>query len=99
MIPITDICDFLVVVCPKCKTGQFVKEWGVQKCYFEGCDKHKFDVPYNPELLLKEAVKVKKQFDDYVFIHRPKREKPGRMQKTPDGWIFVRSGVWDIVDP
>ena len=46
MIQITDITPYLMVVCPKCHTGQFLTQWGKRKCLYEGCG-GELEIEYN----------------------------------------------------
>ena len=92
MIPISSICDSVVVFCPKCKTGQLVREWGLKKCGFIGCG-NEWEIPYDPELLIKEAVNVKKQLDRIVANKTYSKWKPPLLQKLPTGgWMTVPQG-------
>lgn len=90
MTPIADICEFLVIPCPKCKTGQFVRSWGANKCKFEGCD-NEWDVPYDSELLLKESVLIKKQLSIQLNSYGRIRYvwTPPRLQKLHDGSVIA----------
>lgn len=92
MTPISAICDSVIVVCPKCKTGQMIKEWGLKKCRFEGCG-NEWEVPYDPELLVKEAVTLKKQIDRLVANRTYAKWKPPALQRLPTGgWVEIPQG-------
>lgn len=80
--------------CPHCKTGQFITEWGMKKCQYEKCGKE-FDVPYNPEMLLLEAVKLRKSYDElleHLGNIRSMKPKPAKLQRILTGWILVPQG-------
>lgn len=64
MISITDITDCLVVRCPKCGVGHLIKEWGVRKCNFEGCD-GEFELQYNLEIATQLLEIAAKELADY----------------------------------
>jgi hypothetical protein len=94
MISIKVITDSILMNCPHCKTGQFIEEWGTKKCRYEKCGKE-FDVPYNPELLLLEAIKLRKSYDELLEQLgnvRSVKPKPSKLQKVLTGWILVPQG-------
>jgi hypothetical protein len=92
MTPITDIVDYLMIYCPHCKTGQFVTEWGTKTCRYEKCGKN-FDVFYDPELLLKEAIQMRKDNEKLMKRLIPKQRKPAVLQKYLTGsWVLVPQG-------
>lgn len=92
MTNIKDITDYIVVICPKCNNAQLITEWGIRKCRYIGCD-NEFEVKYNPELLLIEAVKLKKSFEQYMISKTPLPPKPAKLQKYPNGgWVLVPQG-------
>lgn len=92
MIPIKDITDSLMVFCPHCKTGQFLTEWGTKTCRYEKCGKD-FEVPYDPELLLREAIQLKKDNERLMKRLIPMKRKPAILQKYPTGgWVLIPQG-------
>ena len=94
MTRINEITDHLLVQCPKCKTGQFMYEWGCvgnMVCKYLGEDGKSpcgniWTIAYDPELILEEAKKIIQSNKGVARVSKPKEMK---LQKINDGWIGV----------
>lgn len=93
MISIFHTVGMLMVPCPKCGMGHFAEDWGMQKCIYEKCDGHEWDLQFTPEIavvMLKEIESQAKRYAAWKEENATTTEwNPPRLQKTNDGWIVV----------
>jgi hypothetical protein len=59
MIEIKDITNYLLISCPKCKTGQLISKWGKQSCGYIGCD-NELDIQFDLETATQLLENVKR---------------------------------------
>lgn len=95
MIEISELCKYIIVTCPKCNNGNYVRYWGKQKCRYQNCD-NEWDVSYDPELLLKEAIIIKKQFDNLLNTRGNYKYVPPILQKISSGGYIGVHQPWKI---